>query len=124
MWDMLRKLFTNKRRKQRLVEEIRRERDEAINAIEQKRLDAERSILTERNLLAEERNKYLSEIVAIVQTEASMVREITGKDFLQGLERIKAVLNIEQATIDNLIAKPSNASDGNRPSNTNSKEET
>jgi len=121
---MLRKLFTNKRRKQRLVEEIRRERDEAINAIEQKRLDAERSILTERNLLAEERNKYLSEIVAIVQTEASMVREITGKDFLQGLERIKAVLNIEQATIDNLIAKPSNASDGNRPSNTNSKEET
>jgi len=123
MWDTLRNICTAKRRKQRLLNEIKRERETSLNAIDQKRLDALREINEERQLLAEERNKYLTEMVALVQTETSMVREITGKSFLEGLERIKAVLNIEQATFDNLIAKP-NASDGNRPSNSNSKEET
>ena len=130
MWDSLRNICSAKRRKQQLLDDIKREREASLNAIDQKRLEALREINEERKLankelqlVAEERNKYLTEMVAIVQAEVSMVREITGKDWMEGLERMKSVLNIESATIDNLIAKP-NASDGNRPSNSNSKEET
>ncbi len=123
MLKVLRKVFAGERKK-RFLDEIKQERELSLIAMEQKRLEALREINQELKLLAEDRNKYLTEMVALVQTEASMVREITGKTFLEGLDKMKAVLNIEQASIDNLNASNPNASSNvNRNSNTDSKKE-
>lgn len=84
-------------------EEIMFERQRAITDINMQYTESARKLTQERNLLSEERVRFLNEMAAGLQVETEMMREINGDRYHERAERIKkSIVNIHAEKIDNL----------------------